>query len=478
MNILTAFAEQVALHPDRIAIIDGRGRGTSYARLDERAAALAAAWRAKGLRTGDRVLLALPLDADLYAALAALWRIGAAAVLPEPALGLYGLRHAVAASAPRAVLTSGLYRLLPLLVPAVRSVPLKLKMREADEPHPVADVNDDTPALISFTSGSTGSPKAIVRSHGFLAAQDRAVAPLIATDGKAETDLVAFPVFVVANLGQGITSVLPNWSLRRPTNANAAKIRAYAERHGVTRLLLSPAIADILADAMPVGAHTLFTGGGPVFPDLIARIRKHAPQMHVVSVYGSTEAEPIAHLDTADVTDADWDAMKSGAGLLAGYPAETTRVRIADDEILVAGGHVVGGYLDPTRDASTKVRDADGTIWHRTGDAGRFDDAGRLWLRGRLDGRVAGLWPFEVEAPARLWPGVRSVALAEIDGAAILAIESDRRFQAEWTNAARLLGVARIVTVRAIPVDRRHGAKVDRPALQRILHRMAEPSDA
>ncbi|TGX56154.1 hypothetical protein E5A73_03385 [Sphingomonas gei] len=470
MNILEAFAAQVAAHPERIAIVDAHGRPTSYAALDARAAALAAAWHRQGLRSGDRVLLALPLNADLYAALAALWRIGAAAILPEPALGLFGLRHAVAAAAPRAVLASGLYRLLPLLVPALRRVPLRLRLQAAGGTHPIADRDPDAPALISFTSGSTGAPKAIVRSHGFLRAQDRAVAPLIATGGRAEIDLVAFPVFVVANLGQGITSVLPNWPLRVPGRAKGAAIAAHAERHGVTRLLLSPAIAEALASTrLPRGAHTLFIGGGPVFPDLIAQVRARVPTIRMVSVYGSTEAEPIAHCDADDVTDDDWTRMRTGGGLLAGRPAEAARVRILRDEIVVAGGHVVSGYLDSAQDPSTKSQDADGTIWHRTGDAGRFDEQGRLWLRGRLDARAGGLWPFEVEAPARLWQGVRRAALAELAGEAVLAIEGDPAMRATWAAAGQALGVARIVPIPAMPMDRRHGSKIDQQALRRLL---------
>jgi olefin beta-lactone synthetase len=189
----------------------------------------------------------------------------------------------------------------------------------------------------------------------------------------------------------------------------------------------------------------------------------------MVSVYGSTEAEPIAHVDAAEVGEADWAAMRTGAGLLAGKPATCVQVRIVDDEILVAGDHVVGGYLDPAQDRLAKVRDAESVVWHRTGDSGRFDDQGRLWLLGRADGRVAGLWPFEVEAPARLWPGVRRAALAAIDGEAILAIEGDRGSRDLWTEAASALGIERIIELERIPLDRRHGSKVDRPALSRLI---------
>jgi len=470
VNILAAFQRAVAQHPERIAIVDGGGRATSYAALDARGAALAAAWYAQGLRQGDRVLIAARLDADLYAALAALWRIGAAAVLPEPALGIAGLRHAIATTAPRALFANGFYRLLPLIVPAVRTIPLRLTRTARATRHPAADLPTDTPALISFTSGSTGAPKAIVRSHGFLAAQDAAVAPLIGTRGVAEVDLVAFPVFVVANLGQGITSVLPNWRTGNPAGANAAAIARHAERHGVTRMLLSPAIAAIVAERLPRGVHSIFTGGGPVFPDLVERLNEARPGLRIVSVYGSTEAEPIAEIEAAETSDADRAAMAQGGGLLAGHPVAAARVRIINDEILVAGAHVVSGYLDPAQDASTKVRDADGTVWHRTGDAGRFDDAGRLWLRGRWASRVAGMWPFEVEVPARAWPGVRRAALAEHRGRPVLAIEGTRADLPDWRTRGAALGIADVRWVRNIPLDRRHGSKVDLAALQALLH--------
>lgn len=468
MNILDAFAARVIEHPDRIAIVDGGGRATSYHALDARAAALAAAWTARGLMPGDRVLLALRVDADLYAALAALWRIGAAAVFPEPALGLAGLRHAVAATQPRALLTNGAYRLLPWIVPAVRRIPLRLPLDMHAGTCPTVDLPDDTPALLSFTSGSTGMPKTISRSHGFLRAQDAAVAPLLARD-RVDVDLVAFPVFVIANLGRGITSVLPNWRLSRPLAADPRAIRRHAARARVTRLLLSPAIADLVVDHLPEGVDTLFVGGGPVFPDLLDRLRARSPSLRIVAVYGSTEAEPIAHLDWDEADAADRKAMRGGAGLLAGAVARGARVRIADEEILVAGDHVVRGYLDPSRDSTTKVRDADGVVWHRTGDAGYLDDRHRLWLLGRHEARVGTLRPFPVETAARSWPGVRRAALAGMSGRAVLAIEGDAAHLPIWRARFAELGGPDVRLVRRLPLDRRHGSKVDLPRLVAML---------
>ncbi len=469
MNILAAFLNHAAAHPDRIAIIDGSGRATSYGALAARAEGLAARWQAQGLCPGDAVLIARGIDADLYAALAALWRIGAVAVLPEPALGLAGVRHAVRALAPRALCTAGFYRLLPLLVPSLLGR-RALSARVLPAPCTVANLDPAAPALVSFTTGSTGAPKAIVRSHGFLAAQDRAVAPLIAPQGRPEIDLVSFPVFVVANLGQGITSVLPNWPLRDPAKARGAAISAHMARHGVTRLLLNPAIVEAVAPlALPATVHTIFTGGGPVFPDVIDGVRRANPSVRVVAVYGSTEAEPIAHLDATEISPADDAAMDAGAGLLAGTVAEGTKVRIVDNEILVAGDHVVAGYLDPAQDVTTKLRDGDGTIWHRTGDAGRIDDQGRLWLLGRLQGRIGTVWPFAIEAPARRWPGVARAALVNTTRGPELAIEGDAKHRAEWDALARQHGLQGAAHVGHIPMDRRHGSKVDRAALEKIL---------
>jgi acyl-CoA synthetase (AMP-forming)/AMP-acid ligase II len=154
--------------------------------------------------------------------------------------------------------------------------------------------------------------------------------------------------------------------------------------------------------------------------------------------------------------------------LLAGHLVPAIRLDIRVDEIVVTGPHVNKGYLDPADDRDTKVV-RDGAIWHRTGDAGRLDGAGRLWLLGRLDGRADGVFPFSVEAAARYWPDVVRAALVTLDGGAVLAIEGEAESRAMWQKQADRIGPLRVVPVDSIPLDRRHGSKIDYPALKKLL---------
>lgn len=468
MNVLAPFLDKAARWSARTAIVAPGGGRISFGALAERSARLAALWRGQGIGPGDRVLVAMPLGVALYAAIAALWRLGAVVVFPEPALGLAGLRHAARVARPRAFLGAGWMRALAL-VPEIWRVPIRLGAAGGAAGGDFVDpAGADHPALISFTSGSTGLPKAILRSHGFLGAQNACVAELLRSDDPGQTDLVAFPVFVIANLGLGICSVLPDWKPGRPDRARAEGIAQLIAAHGITRALAPPAICEILAAGPPMhGLRTVLTGGGPVFPDVMAKLADRLATRDVVAVYGSTEAEPIAHQALEGISAADWTRMRGGGGLLAGRPIAGIRLDLIDDEIVVAGDHVVRGYLDPADDAGTKLR-RDGAIWHRTGDAGRLDADGRLWLLGRRSARAGRLYPFMVETAARGWPGVRQAALIPASDPPMLAISGDATRRALWAARAAELGDLRIVAVAAIPLDRRHRSKVDYAALKRL----------
>ena len=476
------FAEAAARAPARPALVT-RAQTLSYRALHTRTDALARHLHGRGITAGDRLLVALPIGVDLFATLGALWRLGAVAVFPEPALGLRGLRHAIRTTRPRGLLASGAYRalrLLPGLLGRPCIDPSRPGRGRAVSELP-APPDPDQAALISFTSGSTGVPKGICRTHRFMMAQLDALRPIL-DSGEVERDLVAFPVFTLMCLAQGRTAVLPDWSPRQTDRVTPDALQAWIRDSTATRALLPPALVEVLARTRDTGMlHTVFTGGGPVKPALVDALHEAHPHLRIVSVYGSTEAEPIAVLDWADVTDIDRARMEAGGGLLAGPPVGGVDVTLADDEILVAGPHVTTGYLDPAQDAQTKVRDG-ARIFHRTGDGGFFDPQGRLWLLGRHGGLIRtenGLrGPFSIEMRAEADPAIRRAALAPLDGETVLALELSGTERPAADAAA--LDVDRVVILDAIPMDQRHHSKVDMRALEaRVRRKRAQaPGDA
>ncbi|HEX8569322.1 MAG TPA: AMP-binding protein, partial [Caulobacteraceae bacterium] len=383
MNLVEAFLEHAEARPDAPALIGPDGRVITYADLARLSAARAAAFARAGIGVGDVVLIARGVSPDLYAALLAVFRLGAVAMFPEPAAGLKGLAIAIDAARPKALVAGPKARALRPFTSLRRLPVLPEPPGGGRAAGPLAATSADTPALITFTSGSTARPKGIVRTAGFLRLQHEIIETLRRTE-PGHVDLISLPVFILSNLLAGAASVIPAGNLRRPAALRGAALRAQMARHAVNRVLAPPAVCARLVDggATLPGVEAVFTGGGPVFPNLLHALKRAARQAAIHAAYGSTEAEPIAHVEYDQITDADWAGMSSGSGLLAGLPVPEIRAEIRNHEIQVSGPHVNGGYLDPADDATTKVN-RDGRLWHRTGDAGRFDEHGRLWLLGR-----------------------------------------------------------------------------------------------
>src|SRR5262249_12167423 len=109
------------------------------------------------------------------------------------------------------------------------------------------------------------------------------------------------------------------------------------------------------------------------------------PNAESFVVYGSTEAEPMAFAPMREVIESP------GEGYLVGKPIPQLNLRVAGEtgEIFVTGPHVIRRYLDNEHaNRTTKIKDSDGRIWHRTGDQGLFDESGRVWITGRISDQV------------------------------------------------------------------------------------------
>jgi acyl-CoA synthetase (AMP-forming)/AMP-acid ligase II len=531
MNIADILREQAAARPDAPAIVDaprGRERVTTFAALDDQVARAAALLWESGLRPGDRVLVLQPMSADLYVALIALFRLGLVAMFVDPSAGMDHIGRCCALYPPSAFVGSPKAHLLRLLVPALRRVPRKFVIgpplpgavpwsrSRTRVPHETSHtIGPDAPALLTFTSGSTGQPKAALRTHAFLLAQHRVLDHTFPAPAGA-VSLTTLPIFVLADLASGVTSLIAAGDLRRPARVEAGPILAQIERWRPVRAGASPAFWErIVAHCRVQGAtlpglRTLYAGGAPVFPRLLEELHAIAPDAEIVAVYGSTEAEPIAHIARSELLTGDVEAMREGRGLLAGCPVQEIALRVLPDrwgtpigpyaahefdtlcltadepgEVVVSGEHVLPGYVDGRGDEETKFR-VDATVWHRTGDAGYLDERGRLWLLGRCAARIEDergtLYPFVVETAVSFDPHIRRSAIVAHARQRLLAVELDVSPTPEALAAIeRLAAWADLDAVRAfphLPVDRRHNAKIDYPALRRLLDASAGPTAA
>jgi acyl-CoA synthetase (AMP-forming)/AMP-acid ligase II len=322
--------------------------------------------------------------------------------------------------------------------------------------------------------------------------------------------LTTLPIFLLSNLASGVTSLIPNADLRFPGAIDPARVAVQIGRHHPASCTASPAFFERLVRHARDRGFTmphfrkLFTGGAPVFPRLLNQMRDVAPHAVVVSVYGSTEAEPMAHIALQEIHEADHKAMQEGKGLLAGIPIDGLQLRIIRDcwgralqpmtedefdgismpegepgEIVVYGEHVLKGYLHGRGEEETKFRVASET-WHRTGDAGYLDTKGRLWLLGRCVARVEDehgvLYPFAVEVTATTDPRIRRAALIARKGRRTLVIELyDNNSPYDIDTLRRQLAWAHISEVRVcahIPVDKRHNAKIDYTAMHKLMERL------
>lgn len=470
MNVAHLLRAQAEVRPETPALIDPhRRRSLTFGGLDRASAQTAGIFREAGLSPGDSVLVLQPLSVELYIALGAIFRLGLVALFLDPAAGREHMEHCCALWPPKALIASSRAHLLCLLSSSLRRIPVRFHigapvpgsrpfLSAARRPprEGIESVDADFPALLTFTSGSTGAPRAALRTHGFLLAQHRAVQECLRLAPGGRGDLATLPIFVLANLGAGVTTVLPDVDLRAPDSADAARLLKQIQAQRPDRITGTPALLDGLADCAAATGRALpeladvFVGGGPVFPSLWEKLARLAPCARITAVYGSTEVEPIAHVT--------WDEetapllRNGGQGLLVGQPVPALELRILRDkwgqplgpfaegafdteclppgaagEIVVRGSHVLPGYLYGCGDEETKIHVADTTVWHRTGDTGYRDATGRLWLLGRCEGRIAdargSLYPLPVECAARAFPGVRRAALIAKGGRRIVVAE-------------------------------------------------------
>jgi acyl-CoA synthetase (AMP-forming)/AMP-acid ligase II len=524
-NVLSVLREIALRVPDRPALIMESGEIT-FGALRERINRVSAGFRRLGLGAGDRAIVMIPMSIDLYVAMLALLEMGAVAVFVDPWIGRRQIAAFAAFAAPRAWIGIAKSHLLRLLDARLRAIPIAVTTGRRLGPLPaplslselevgagdgsIHPVSLDDPALITFTTGSSGEPKGTNRTHGFLLAQRAALAAEFPAR-EEDAEMTMFPVFALNNLAAGVPSIVPAMDFRRVDRIDAGRVLAQMRRHGVTTCTASPPFFDRLAAAIEAGAEPpalrrLLTGGAPVSDAQLRVWRRAFPATEILVAYGSTEAEPVAHLTAEERLEATNPGHPLAPGYCAGAPIDRLRaktVRIHPDpielgtdgwtpwelpageigELIVAGDHVCRDYYrNPGAVRENKIADGD-AVWHRMGDTGSFDAEGRFWLAGRVHSTIrragALVHPQLVEQAARGEdPRIRRVAAVgmpdpKLGERVVLAVESETAgIGAEIVAraAAGGLPVDEIVLTREpLPVDPRHNSKIDYGKLRERL---------
>lgn len=499
-NIAQRFFDAAARRPVHVALVQGEHRIT-YGALADEVRAYSAHLLRKGIAPGDRVVVFVPMGIDLYRTVLALFSIGAVAVFLDAWVDRRRMETCCAIAEPRGFIGSHKALWLSLLSGPLRRIPLRLGTSFAmgGGPDPTA-VDPDHTALITFTTGSTGTPKAARRSHAFLAAQFQALLEEVRPTPD-DVALTTLPIVLLMDLGVGCTTVVPSFSPARLDRFPAARIADEMRRHGVDRFSASPAQAEAVARAVHGKAlpalRRIFTGGAPVFPRMAATIRGAFPQAACRVVYGSTEAEPIASIDAPMLLK---EHASVAGGLCVGRPAPCAEVRIIGivdgpidgcdgaafasmclapgsvGEIVVAGPHVLGSYHNDEEAFRRNKLVVDGRIWHRTGDAGMLDADGLLHLCGRCaqvfqrDG--AWYFPFVWEDRLADVPGVACGTIAVINGLLVAVVEKRTNVHPAQVAVAvteRHPELDAVRVLKRIPRDPRHRSKIDHGALLKML---------
>lgn len=498
--LVELFLRHVRERPEQAAI-EQAGSSTTYRELSERMLRCSLLLRAAKVGPQDRILLYVPPSADLYALLLAIWRLGAVAVFVDAWTSKQRLGQVAELVKPKLFVGIPKAHLLRLLNPSTCRIPSmmwwKNRGRQEDS-QPATEVDPDSTALITFTTGSTGSPKGADRSHSFLLAQHQALARTLGTQ-PGSTDLATLPIFALHNLASGATCRIASIDPAKPDAIDAPRL--LAELRTADTSAGSPAVflaaARSLAKPDPSIRTHVHLGGAAVFPRTIRELSKAFPSAKWNAVYGSTEAEPISTLEGQLLSDWGTDAQE---GIPAGMPDPSLRVKIlrATDgpisaetdatlarlevqpgdigEIIVSGAHVLQSYWnDPSAMAANKIRTQERT-WHRTGDAGRLDAQGNLHLAGRLSERIEWgdqtIYPFSIQqrllsidgvaAGCALKKGDRIFLVVEPMPTAVRTILHERILEFPWQFPF-------LVHFMGLPRDPRHRSKIDTAKLRTLL---------
>ncbi|GFG71646.1 long-chain fatty acid--CoA ligase [Mycolicibacter senuensis] len=391
------------------------GQTTTWAQLRKRVTALADALSRRGVGFGDRVMILMLNRTEFVEAVLAANMLGAIAVpvnfrltppelaflvtdcearvlitetaLVPVAVGVRGLTDLL--DAPDAIVVAG-----PPQGPGEdgRSAPGLIAyddlIAETGTPHQPVDVENDSPALIMYTSGTTGHPKGAVLTHTNLVGQTMTALHTAGT-GTNDVAFIGVPFFHIAGVG----NLLPGMWLGIPTVINplgafdAGQLLDVLAAEQVTGIFLVPAqwqavCAQQQANPRDIRLRTMSWGAAPASDALLRQMAETFPGTKILAAFGQTEMSPVTCILLGE------DAVRKLGSVGTVIPTVTARVVDEDmnevpvgevGEIVYRAPTLMSGYWNNPE--ATAEAFAGG--WFHSGDLVRMDAEGYVWVVDR-----------------------------------------------------------------------------------------------
>ena len=494
MTIVDKIKELRSLYPDKSALFDlHTGKKVTFTQIDEKSNYVCDYLRKKNFKKGDKIVVFIPIGVEFYLILTAIFKMGIQAVFIDPYAGIEHINKCCEMILPDGIIGSRKTLLKGFFLKGIRKIEKKInyiKVMKYSEKFLINEkIEENTPALISFTSGSTGFPKIIMRTHKFLLGQHNVLEKNIKFE-KETSVYSSFPIFLFSHIATGTTTFIPDLNWKKPAESNFKNIVQQIMENNIQNVILPPAIFQNIVKfckdekIMLENVQKVYTGGAPVFYSLMEKIKKVFTNAKITALYGASEAEPISVLNFEDITREDIENMKNGEGLLAGKIVNEIELKIEKldnvkdsselkGEILVRGENVVNGYLNVEKNPDEN--------WHRTGDMGYINRKGQLILLGRVKGLIQIeeniYYPFTIETAFSFCKNLKKSVLTSKDDKLYLFAERNPEFKGDLSEDNEIkelkekFGIFKIIETE-IPMDKRHNSKTDYKRLEEIVEKL------
>lgn len=476
-KIVDIFESTCASQGENTAIVYRRGKKVfrkSFTELHRDVHKMTAYFASCGVRQGDRILAFAASSYKLCVFMLAALETGASIMYVDIWAKQESLRSVFADYKPHMALVSDKTKHLRCFFGEIGRIKKVINIDRADSfpagDARTTDIPEDTTALLTMTTGSTGKPKIALRSHRDLMQQLELIDRNICSDGH-ETVLTTSYIYVFANILNGFTTVMPQLDLGRYSERKINKLLKLFSEEPVSMIITSPDFC-LKADNIFPQLKTLYFGGAILNLYEATLIRRKFSSCKCQIIYGSTECNLIA---TADL-DEFIQQLKTDQRSILGRPVKGVRIKLGNDgEILVTSDAMLESYL--ISDPSTKETDDEGTLWHHTNDIAETDGELLFFLgknRRYINIGQHKLYSncIEQQLVARL-DDILKCAVLEHKGTVYVFLQKGNK-TADIGKVNRVLaelGIssAKIITIKKIPCDVKHHTKVNYDKLKERL---------